>query len=300
MKFFDYKFMLILGLSMVVYFIYREIEQINKRVSSLENNSMNPIKEINKVNKQIVLPLPEPPQQDLISIPIYVDTYDRNYNKPRSNDDKLMGTVEEYSNEVLVYSNEVLIYSNDMSDSTNEQDTLMVESIVGMTKNIDTQLENKSSLDNLSEGTPIDQGFHERDNNSETNNNSKEDNILSEETNTSHSSKSNKSREDNILPHNITDESIPSTIDINISVEPILLDQSPPTNNLEIEENNSIVDQVSFEYNNIYSYNNLVRKKIGELHEIANSEHISILVDGTNKKKTKIQLAQEIFNKKNI
>ena len=36
MKFFDCKFILVLGLSMVVYLIYREVERLIKRVTKLE------------------------------------------------------------------------------------------------------------------------------------------------------------------------------------------------------------------------------------------------------------------------
>ena len=39
-KIFDYKFLIILGLSLVVYFLYREVEFLNKRVAKLETNTM--------------------------------------------------------------------------------------------------------------------------------------------------------------------------------------------------------------------------------------------------------------------
>jgi len=40
-KIFDYKFIIILGLSLIVYFLYREVELLNKRVSTLEMSSNN-------------------------------------------------------------------------------------------------------------------------------------------------------------------------------------------------------------------------------------------------------------------
>lgn len=41
MKFFDYKFLIILGLSLVVYFIYREVEILRTKVYKLENEIKN-------------------------------------------------------------------------------------------------------------------------------------------------------------------------------------------------------------------------------------------------------------------
>ena len=102
MKFFDYKFMIMLGLTMVVYFLYREIDTLNKRVSALEKtpNTGDNIEEADDAT--LPLPLPPTPKK----------------NKP----------VETYSND--------MIYSNDMMDSnTNQQDTMMVESLVEMTNN---------------------------------------------------------------------------------------------------------------------------------------------------------------------
>jgi hypothetical protein len=41
MKLFDYKFLILLGLTIVVYFMYREINMINSRVYKLEEQSKN-------------------------------------------------------------------------------------------------------------------------------------------------------------------------------------------------------------------------------------------------------------------
>ena len=41
MKFFDYKILLLLGLTIVIYFIYREIENIRNRITTLENEIKN-------------------------------------------------------------------------------------------------------------------------------------------------------------------------------------------------------------------------------------------------------------------
>ncbi len=100
MKIFDYKFLLTLGLCLIVYFLYREVDILTKRVSVLEKGT--------KEKKQIDLPLP--PVEETKNI-------------------QMMETkmVEEYNNDN--------IYSHDnLHTHTNDNDTLMVESILNMVK----------------------------------------------------------------------------------------------------------------------------------------------------------------------
>ena len=56
MKIFDYKFIIILSLSLVVYFLYREIEQLSKRMNAFENKK--------QLNIDSVLELPLPPRSE--------------------------------------------------------------------------------------------------------------------------------------------------------------------------------------------------------------------------------------------
>ena len=58
-KIFDYKFLIILGLSLVVYFLYREVDFLNKRVAKLETNTLA----IASVNPQMI-DLPPPPSDE--------------------------------------------------------------------------------------------------------------------------------------------------------------------------------------------------------------------------------------------
>lgn len=63
-KIFDYKFLIILGLSLVVYFLYREVDFLNKRVAKLETNTMA----ITTSKPQMIdLPPPPPDEDDTIS-----------------------------------------------------------------------------------------------------------------------------------------------------------------------------------------------------------------------------------------
>ena len=62
-KIFDYKFLIILGLSLVVYFLYREVEFLNKRVAKLETNTMA-IEGPAQGPKPQMIDLPPPPSDE--------------------------------------------------------------------------------------------------------------------------------------------------------------------------------------------------------------------------------------------
>ncbi len=64
-KIFDYKFLIILGLSLVVYFLYREVEFLNKRVAKLETNA---IEGPAQGPKPQMIDLPPPPSDEDESI----------------------------------------------------------------------------------------------------------------------------------------------------------------------------------------------------------------------------------------
>ncbi len=115
-KIFDYKFLIILGLSLVVYFLYTEVDTLNKRVSKLELN--NAQLDVKNTKKQIELPPP-----------------------PTESNDEVEGsveeTVEEYSNEetpVQVYSHDKLDTNTNDNEHDNEHDTPLVESVINMVK----------------------------------------------------------------------------------------------------------------------------------------------------------------------
>ena len=131
MKFFDYKFILVLGLSMVVYLIYQELERLIKRVARLEQK-INHGDPNNKISSEQLLPLPQlVGKNNIINVPI-------------STNSKI------YNNQVIKkvdYSNEGNIYSNDTS--ANEQDTMLLESITNMTKNAEIETDSCFTTDSL-------------------------------------------------------------------------------------------------------------------------------------------------------
>jgi len=62
MKFFDYKFLILLGLTLVVYFLYREVEVLKKKVKKLDNNLIE--NNLNKNSEDVLqIELPHDPNE---------------------------------------------------------------------------------------------------------------------------------------------------------------------------------------------------------------------------------------------
>jgi hypothetical protein len=109
-KVFDYKLIMMLGLSIVVYFLYREIEHLNKRLAEVEKSTQT----IDLV----------PIKQEKTNDATEINTVEQVHNS--LNEMNKHNTIEEYSNE---------LYSHDKLDTnTNEHDPLMVDSIINMIK----------------------------------------------------------------------------------------------------------------------------------------------------------------------
>ena len=125
MKFVDYKFMILIGLSLAVYFLYREIEILNKRVIRLETV---PLKEhtTNTDTKLINDTVP-------ISNNIIEEQFEEQFEETSLNNIVELEIVKSLSDDQMVeeYSNDSSeIYSNNMT--TTEIDTLMVDSLVNL------------------------------------------------------------------------------------------------------------------------------------------------------------------------
>ncbi len=121
MKLFDYKFLLTLGLCLIVYFLYREVDILTKRVVALENGR--------KEKKPIeIIELPPPPVNNNEQLQMLDITLD----KIKPSTPKM---VEEYSNDNHNDNHNDNIYSHDnLHTNTNDNDTLMVDSILNMVK----------------------------------------------------------------------------------------------------------------------------------------------------------------------
>ncbi len=118
-RIFDYKFVIILGLSLIVYFLYREVEQLNKRVCALESNDIEQLDQC------------EQPKIDMEVVVINKDNM-----------------VEEYSNDTHTTStSNTNIYSHDiLNTNTNDIESVGIESIINMVKDEPVQLVAQESM----------------------------------------------------------------------------------------------------------------------------------------------------------
>jgi hypothetical protein len=265
-KLFDYKFLITLGLSLVVYFLYREVEQLNKRVSVLESKEHMQNNETPKKIKKLI-DLPPPPIDEIKTISqnnnnteavdIQMDSVIivKTINENHDNQDNHSQTVEEYSNdnsENVVNSNKnesEHIYSHDnLNTNTNEQDTQLVESIQNMIK----------------------QESHESQESQDEANDNKDLGSVTSPTPTHHNDDNDNHQE---------------------SIEIL---QENENNNIEVVQSEELINDVSI-INKKDTLDNLSKKKLDELIEIANSLNINI--NNTNgKRKKKAELIQDITN----
>ena len=158
-KFLDYKFILMLFLSLVVYFLYREIESISKRLSNIEKGTLNNNQALTykEIENHIIEQLNSQEQNNLALDTQHVEQHLENVLESEDeivNENKELvyeedvqdmnesdneeeninfndNTMEEFSNEV---TEEVQIYSNDNEE---ENHTSVMESLEDMTKNVD-------------------------------------------------------------------------------------------------------------------------------------------------------------------
>ena len=55
MKIFDYKFLILLGLTLIVYFLYRELDTLKKQFKKFEsNNKLSDTKMLENVNNELI------------------------------------------------------------------------------------------------------------------------------------------------------------------------------------------------------------------------------------------------------
>jgi hypothetical protein len=109
MKLFDYKFLITLGLCLMVYLLYKEIDLLSKRITQLELEKAVP-KKCNIASPSLI----EAKVEDEI------------VNKTVEEPQKSNKMVEEYSNDNNIYSHD------NLNTNTNDQDTMMLESILDM------------------------------------------------------------------------------------------------------------------------------------------------------------------------
>jgi hypothetical protein len=190
MRIFDYKFIIILGMSLVIYFLYRDIEKLSNKVTQLENNyyksleSFNDDETVDNNYKDSIIELPMPINNDIellmpinndielpmpinndIELPMPINNdQNENYNHDdlvneeyQDDDEAIDDIIEEYSQD---NDSDKIIYSNDNEDNA----TSAVESIINLNKvsecedNVDELLKNNklAELQEIAQNLEID------------------------------------------------------------------------------------------------------------------------------------------------
>ncbi len=310
MKIFDYKFLILLGLSLVVYFIYREVEYLRAKVDKLEKelkaksdnlitdkSSAPNILEQNNLNAQPkslpnkpILALPKPPEQNVQAEPVVKTTGSLDINLNVINDKP----------EVSIAKPSPKMISVDMSPSkTNEQ--LGFESGVKLTKIAKKKKTNSDSETSSESSSSKHLAIYSNDNEQydETQNSLLE------------------SIESGKLELNFNYEEKGDIPNLNTNVNELISMVTSPvnteSNSEKISENKPDSESESMSVEGISFANDkelssseklneseLEKKKLPELKKIAESKKITLTkkVNGQQKQKNKQELIKEIVGQK--
>ena len=116
-KFLNYKFLLLLGLAIIIYFIYRDVEDLKYKINAIEKGILNPLKQ-NQFNIQknnLKIPIPKKIDNKIDN---NLNLIERKTNEIINNSCSLSDSQESQ----IIYNNgNVEIYSNDVgeNESTN-------------------------------------------------------------------------------------------------------------------------------------------------------------------------------------
>lgn len=281
MKFFDYKFLILLGLTLVVYFLYREVEVIKnklKKYDLLEDKKGKNDTENEGDDNLLQIELPPNPDdnkvevdmeesklvqenvQKVINIPLKLGTDSKKevMDNTELNDENNNLTSSNSEVDVNVYSNtseKLEIYSNDDEE---DNDSSVIISLEDIPKK-KTKMESSEGSDNR---------LNEENNQLEIND--------SEEMKIENSKNINEDEDNDEVDDKVEDNNV--------------------NNNLQ-EDNNSLdEDDIKSSINDLLKNN-----KLAELQDKAKSLGIitTKMEKNKSKNKTKLELAKDIVNKKN-
>lgn len=265
---FDYKFMLIIIISMVVYFLYRRIENLEYKVKKLESPSddVKPIelKLPEENNEEFKLPLPEPltPSNENNQDPENFDTINFPFNSENTDIPQ------------LIPINQTV----DMTVNHEEDDIPPVVSFDVVTKQINIQTElSHQVLPTLEEEIKQDVENEIKDLLNQNNNETmvEVENMLNDVENIETLEEfSNEQSEVQIYSNDNEEEHHTSLMESMVEA----VDDNSPNDKNEIE-------------------NLLKNNKLAELQQMAEDLSINIHKEN-NKKKTKLELATDILNSK--
>lgn len=309
MGFFDYKFMILLGLTFVIYFIYREIELLHSRINQLEdqiksvdiklltnevNNSLNKtesplVKQVEPVKPTVKQVEPVKQLVSVATIPKIINIeLNNSLEIPKSKDSGIKISAILPKNKKLPEiaseseltttdcstsstSKHLAIYSNDNEQFVETQNSLL-ESVEAHKNDLDFDYGKMEGLnENVNDLIDLINSEENNSNNSEENN-----------SNNSEENNSNKFNENN---SNKSDEKNDLDIDDIIAEKDRQLSEMSSTSNKNNTEKK-------------YDANTLDKTKISDLKKIAKELNISLSKKQNNHTivKTKPELIQEILN----
>ena len=266
MKLFDYKFLILLGLTLVVYFMFREIMDLRNKVTTLENNLEDVNKKVieykPKINNKKVTEISEKEEKPaLFQIPL-----------PKLPEENV---VKKSEKKVVPTNTQQIIVTKEKSIS--EEELVLLQEASRKLSTIEETLQQ-----------------------SETESEVNSDNIEHLEI------YSNDNEEDILENFSLDESSEIKTEDIIIDSEKKKIVLVKSEGDDELKESNSVTSEFSIpsDLNSVelnqkcYNYNDLMRNKLNELQCIAESLKIDLTNDG--KKKTKSELSKDIIKVGNI
>lgn len=292
MKLFDYKFLILLALTLVVYFMFREIidlrnkvDTIESKLKTIEGTTNNSPKIVNKNSPKIEskpvfqIPLPKPPvvEKNTNSSGIKIEecnNLNENLELSKTINDKL-STINENDNatESESYANSQIekleIYSNDNLDNDDGEFSLGDSSEIDLNA-IEKEL-NESDITESEEDTS-------------TSSNKNEDIVINNE---------------NIIINGENIESNDDSKKKNLLVEfegTDLLTNLVTTSDKDIDIIlSSNTSEIKSAGSGEFSYKSLMKMKLAQLQCLAEEKEISLVNEEKGKKKTKSELSNELL-----
>lgn len=269
-KIFDYKFLIILGLSLVVYFLYREVEFLNKRVAKLESNIP-----IDRPKPQMIdLPPPPPDDDENIS-----STVEELINNEQTTNDNLNETFHKSSEKSSSKKSSNTSSECSPKRSSPFRSSPKRSSPKGSSPKSPTK---KTTIDNIIDRT-IAETLHQT-NDSKLNNAILQSTVNNDEVEELHGTVEEYSNEHNNVEHIYSHDGLDSnTLDNDSMMVDSIVNMVKDNDICEIPKIKHTVES-------------LTKMKLDELQEMATKLNININTEN-GKKKKKADLAQDIFNK---
>ena len=329
-NFLDYKLFFIVFLCIIVFFLYKEVDNILTRVNTLENNT----------NEKIELLLRKHNSDKTKNLENNINTQFDDNVEGYSNDNQFSNTVtgvstittaaaiidnvdtlypnfylQSNNNNVVDYTNEVIENAEDKPNETIETDDNTDNNIIledntdiNTDINTDNNIILEDNTDNIDNIMLEDNTDNNTDNNSDNNTDNNTDNKTDDNN---YDSDLNSEISINVVGINVADTDIENFVDNNIlnntenSIEEYSNEVSENmniySNDNEDDNHSSYIESIDemVKPSDELDVTVLLKNKLSELQSMATELDIPIRnVNG--KKKTKLYLAQDIISKKNI